>query len=193
MQPVVVINKIELLENPDNIDEKELYEDLIEAYRKAEIPLLSLSCVTRQGIEELKAAMQNKASVFSGQSGSGKSSLINEVTGLNLPIGKVVDKTKKGSHTTTRAQLIPLKFGGFCIDTPGVKSFGVWDLQKEEIESFYTEIHNLGKMCKFPNCCHIHESDCRVLEAVENGEISALRYDSYAQLYQTIQEERLRR
>ncbi len=193
MQPVVVINKIDLLEDPANESEKELYEELLEAYRLAEIPLLSLSCKTRAGIEELKAAMQNKASVFSGQSGSGKSSLINEVTGLNLATGEVIDKTKKGSHTTTRAHLIPLKFGGFCIDTPGIKSFGVWDLQKEEIESFYTEICAAAKMCKFPNCSHTHEADCAVVEAVEKGEISPLRYATYAQLYETIEEEHLRR
>jgi ribosome biogenesis GTPase / thiamine phosphate phosphatase len=193
MQPVVVINKIELLENPDNEEEKEIYEALLEAYRQAEIAVLPVSCKTKEGIDKLKEAMQNKASVFSGQSGSGKSSLINEVTGLNLAIGEVVDKTKKGSHTTTRAHLIPLTFGGFCIDTPGIKSFGIWDLQKEEIESFYTEICQMGKKCKFPNCSHIHEGECAVIEAVERGEISPFRYASYAQLYQTIEEERLRR
>ena len=84
----------------------------------------------------------------------------------------MVEKTKKGSHTTTGAQLIPLEFGGFCIDTPGIKSFGVWDLQKEEIESFYSEIQAHSKMCKYPNCSHTHEADCAVIQAVEKGEIS---------------------
>lgn len=193
MEPVVLINKIELLENPGNEMEKEIYEELVEAYRLAKVPLLALSCVTMQGIDQLKEMMRDKASVFSGQSGSGKSSLINQVAGLNLQTGEVVEKTKKGAHTTTRAQLIPLEFGGFCIDTPGIKSFGVWDLQREEIESFYTEIYEAGRTCKYPNCCHIHEAGCHVIEAVEKGEISLFRYSSYVQLYQTIEEEHLRR
>lgn len=193
MDPVVVINKIDLLQAPENEGEKELYDQLLEAYRLAQIRTIAVSCVTHEGIEELKTIMHGKASVFSGQSGTGKSSLINEVTGLNLPTGDVVDKTRKGSHTTTTAKLIPLGHGGFCIDTPGIKSFGVWDLQKEEIQSFYAEIFEAGKACKFPDCSHTQEADCAVIQAVERGEISPLRLLSYAQLYLTIEEEKKRR
>jgi len=137
--------------------------------------------------------MKDKASVFSGQSGVGKSSLINAITGSDLRIGEVVERTQKGSHTTTTAQLLPLAFGGWCIDTPGIKSFGVWELKTEEIEKYFTEIHTIGRQCHFPNCTHIHEADCAVLAAVEEEKISVIRYQSYLALIESVSEQHLRR
>lgn len=199
MEPLIVINKIDLLDKEDGSDpiileaEKEYYQEAISAYATAGIPLISVSTVDSKGIEELKLAMKDKASVFSGPSGVGKSSLINAVTGLDLRIGDVVEKTKKGSHTTTTTTLIPLEFGGWCIDTPGIKSFGVWNLDREEIGGYFAEIHELGLDCKFADCSHDHEENCAVQRALENGGLSPLRYDSYIALMQGIDEIHMRR
>jgi len=166
---------------------------LIEAYKTVSVPVITASVVNEHGLDELKNTMKDKASVFSGQSGVGKSSLINAITGHSLKVGKVVDRTKKGSHTTTKAQLIPLEFGGWCIDTPGIKSFGVWNLQKAEVEQYFSEIYEIGHRCKFPDCSHTHESDCAVLEAAEKGELSHLRLDSYHFLLEELSQEHMRR
>jgi len=197
MEPIIVINKIDLLENSENdpvtAAEKELYEEFLEAHVATGIKVFSMSATNGEGIEQLKAAMKDKSSVFSGQSGVGKSSLINAVTQKNLRVGELVERTNKGSHTTTTAHLIPLEMGGWCIDTPGIKSFGVWDLDKDIVEHYFTEIFNCGASCKYPDCSHIHESGCAVIEAVENGKISRLRYESYQTLIQSISEDHLRR
>lgn len=198
MTPIIVVNKIDLLEDP-SIDpqilerEKEMYEEFLDAYTKAKIHIIPMSVLDQRGIDELKKAMENKASVFSGQSGVGKSSIINVIAGQSLKIGKLVDKTKKGSHTTTTAQLLPLDFGGWCIDTPGIKSFGVWDLKKEDVEAYFSEIHETGAACRYPNCSHLVEEDCAVLRAVESGEISFLRYQSYLALMESLSREHVRR
>ena len=198
MQPIIVINKVDLLENQeeDSIDlevEREIYQELLEAYAKVDIPVIAVSTLNNQGIDELKNLMKDHSSVFSGQSGVGKSSLINAVTGMDLRVGVTVDRTKKGAHTTTTAQLIPLSFGGWCIDTPGVKSFGVWDLSRNEIESYFQEIHEVGMNCKFLDCTHSHEEQCAVIEAVEKGELSPIRFDSYQALMHSVDQTHVRR
>jgi len=198
MLPVVLVNKIDLLkenstDDPRFLEQSALYQEFIEAYAHSDIPVIPISVETGEGLDQLRAVMKDKASVFSGQSGVGKSSLINKITNLDLPVGETVTQTRKGSHTTTTAQLVPLEFGGWCIDTPGIKSFGVWDLQASEVEGYYEEIHRLGQTCKFPNCTHTHESDCAVKTAVESGEIPPLRYDSYLSLLGTVDEEHKRR
>jgi len=201
MDPVIILNKIDMLDptlhpevDPILLEQqKTLLEQFLEAYRIAGIPVIPLSAVTGEGIDRLREVMKGKASVFSGQSGVGKSSLINVIAGLDLRVGETVEKTKKGSHTTSTAQLIPLSFGGWCIDTPGIKSFGVWDLQKEEIEGYFDEIHSTGAECKFPDCTHTHETDCAVQNAVKEGLISPLRYASYQALMESVSEQHRRR
>lgn len=196
MKPIVIVNKIDLLEdseNPEVIKEREIYEELKKGYAAANIPMIGLSAVTGEGMDELKKIMTNKASVFSGQSGVGKSSLINAMLGTDLRIGGTVEKTGKGSHTTTTANLIPLPFGGFCIDTPGIKSFGVWDLTKSQVEAYFEEIHELGFHCKYPDCHHYQETDCAVKDAVQEGKLSSLRYLSYLSLLETIDTGHVRR
>jgi ribosome biogenesis GTPase / thiamine phosphate phosphatase len=199
MEPLIVVNKIDLLDNDEDFDpmflevERELYEEAVRAYATAGIPLISVSAVEEKGIEDLKQAMRNKSSVFSGQSGVGKSSLINAMTGLDLRIGEIVEKTKKGAHTTTTTQLIPLEFGGWCVDTPGIKSFGVWDLDREEVEGYFPEIHEYGTHCKFADCTHTHEEQCAVQKALEEGKLSPLRFESYQTLRQSVGEEHMRR
>lgn len=199
MDPLIVINKIDLLDDRTDYDplfldqERDTYQEALQAYAMAGIPVISASVTENVGLEELKKAMANKASVFSGPSGVGKSSLINAMTGLQLRTGEVVEKTKKGSHTTTTTQLIPLEFGGWCVDTPGIKSFGVWDLKNEEVESYFSEIHDYGMNCKFTDCTHTHEEKCAVQQALEDGKLSPLRYESYQSLKESVGEEHVRR
>lgn len=181
MQPIIVVNKIDLLPNGPPSEQK-LFQNLISTYADLGIPILAISTVTGEGLNNLIALMQDKTSVFSGQSGTGKSSLINCITQLQLPTGEVVDKTNKGAHTTTSAQLLPLSFGGWCIDTPGIRSFGVWRLDKEEVEGYFPEILKYSLECKYPSCRHLQEPGCAVRSAVETGEISQIRYDSYQKI-----------
>jgi ribosome biogenesis GTPase / thiamine phosphate phosphatase len=197
MDPVIILNKIDLLEEEDDTgfiaEQKELMQEFVTAYSQTGIPVIEVSILNEEGIEKIEEIMKDKSSVFSGQSGVGKSTLINKITGLELATREIVKKTRKGSHTTTTAQLIRLKFGGWCIDTPGIKSFGVWNLEKDEIEQYYTEIFEKGRECKFPDCSHTHEIDCAVKDAVENGDIKQLRYNSYTALLAAIDEEHKRR
>lgn len=200
MRPLIVINKVDLLDQPpetlSEIDlevEKEIYHLFCQAYAALNIPVISVSSETGQGIDLLRQAMQGKTSVFSGQSGVGKSSLINLVTGTQMKTGSVVQKTGKGSHTTTTTHLVPLECGGFCIDTPGIRSFGIWDLKKEEIVAYFPEINDLSSQCRYPDCSHITEPECAVQKALEDEKISALRFESYCALMTSVsQQHRLR-
>ncbi|MGE0198384.1 MAG: ribosome small subunit-dependent GTPase A [Simkaniaceae bacterium] len=191
MKPIILINKIDLLSDPpENIQavdiaaEKMLLEEFREAYTPLKIPIVELSVTTGENLDKLKALMHNQTSVFSGQSGVGKSSLINATLGSSLPIGDMVEKTRKGSHTTTTAELIPLQDEGFCVDTPGIKSFGVYDINPEEILLTFPDFVPFASECKFPNCTHIHEPNCAIKEALETKKIHPLRYASYTTLLQ---------
>lgn len=191
MHPVIVINKIDLL--PKDGEEREMYDLFCSTWRSAGVPVIAVSSRKNEEVEALKEIMKDKASVFSGQSGVGKSSLINAVTGMDLAVGDIVSHSQKGSHTTTSAQLIPLEIGGWVIDTPGIKSFGVWDLQRDEIEHYFSDIFAFSSGCKYPDCHHLHEKSCAVIDAVERGEISKLRYESYLYMIESVEEEHKRR
>jgi len=187
MEPIIVINKVDLLE--ENPEEKELVDLSFTTYAELRIRCLRVSVKTGEGMEELRGLMKEKTSVFSGQSGTGKSSLINEITGSNLKIGDLIAKTAKGSHTTTSTSLLALDGGGFCIDTPGIRSFGVWNLSADEITEYFEEIAQAATMCRFSGCSHREEEGCAVLQAVEDGKISPLRLLSYFSLLETVQKE----
>ncbi|NGX37705.1 MAG: putative ribosome biogenesis GTPase RsgA [Chlamydiae bacterium] len=190
MDPIIVINKIDLL--VDSEKEKTFFDEVLTIYQALEIPLYPVSTLTGEGMEALKTAMQKKSSVFSGQSGTGKTSLINAITGSNLLTGEVISKTRKGSHTTTHTHLLPIEEEGFCVDTPGIKSFGMWDLKKEEVQHYFFEIADYATSCKFLNCSHMQEPDCAVQKALEDGEISRLRFDSYCALIASLKEKPMR-
>lgn len=179
IHPLIVINKIDLLEEAPE-EEKLRYREFASAYEKFGIPILSVSTANHTGLDALKALLKDKVTVFSGQSGVGKSSLINAAYGLNLRIGELAHKTSKGTHTTTVAELIPLPGGGYCVDTPGIRSFGVWKLQKAEVTLHFQDLR--GLQCKYPDCLHITEPDCGVLKGLERGTVSPLRYESYRTL-----------
>lgn len=182
MEPILVINKIDLATHSEE------EEHIIHTYRSLNIPVLLVSVKTQEGLSKLLTIMQNKANVFSGQSGVGKTSLINLITGRDDPVHEIMRKTQKGSHTTTYSRLVPLDKGGFCIDTPGIKSFGIFSIEKKEIESFFEEIHKTGKECAFSPCSHIHEPNCAVKKACDEGEIAIFRYLSYLKLLEETKE-----
>jgi ribosome biogenesis GTPase len=192
MTPIILINKIDLLPQATQ-EEKDLYALFLKTYRSLGVCVIAISCESQEGLSELKEVMKGKASVFSGQSGVGKSSLINWVTDSSLLTGSIVHKTKKGSHTTTTTHLIPLEGEGFCIDTPGIKSFGVWDLQIEEVAHYFTEIFTASEHCKYSNCSHLNEPECAVKKAVEEGMISPLRFASYLAILGSIKEKHTQR
>lgn len=188
MHGLIVVNKIDLL--PYASPEEQA---LFAAFKKAYAPLIAVSSTTGEGLETLTEAMRGKTSVFSGQSGVGKTTLINLMTGLTLKTGDLVEKTGKGAHTTTHARLIPLAHGGFCIDTPGIKSFGVWKLTPNELLDYFPEIKAAGSQCHYPDCSHTHESGCAVQTALAHHQIAQIRYDSYRLLLESLSQEHLRR
>lgn len=172
----LVFNKIDLYDTED----KAMWEGLMAIYRKIGYICLGVSAVTGEHIEELKALLQNRVTVLSGLSGVGKSSLINKVEpGLDLKTAIISDAHDTGKHTTTFAEMFPLSTGGYIIDTPGIRSFGIVDMEKEEISHYFPEIFAQSKNCRFYNCTHTHEPGCAVREAVEENEISESRYLSY--------------
>jgi ribosome biogenesis GTPase len=181
MHPVIVINKSDLLDGASE-EEKQFYAEFVEAYERLGYPLISVNTHNRTGIENLCALMKNKSSVFSGQSGVGKSSLLNVAFNFELVIGGLAQKTFKGSHTTTKAQLLPLPDGGFCIDTPGIRSFGVWNLQKSDLVQHFHEFEPFARECHYPNCSHRVEPSCAVQNALAEKKISPIRFESYQTL-----------
>ncbi len=198
LRPIIICNKYDLLESPeytedDRLHEKEVAAECKRIYDALGIAFVEVSAATGYGMDRVKDLMKDKISVFSGQSGAGKSSLINAVTGLDLRVGRTVAATRKGAHTTSATHLLSLPFGGFCIDTPGIKSFGVWDLKEQDLRHFFDEIQKESIHCKYPDCRHDNEPDCAILKAVEEGKISSLRYESYLTLLNSLRERHLRR
>lgn len=173
---VLVFNKEDLYEG----DDRDLMEGLMAIYRKVGYPCYVVSAETGEGVKAIKALLKDKISVFSGLSGVGKSSLINCILpDLNLKTATISDAHDSGKHTTTFAEMFPLPDGGYLVDTPGLRSFGIIDMKKEELSHFFPEIFALAGECRFYNCTHTHEPGCAVLEALEQGEISESRYMSY--------------
>ena len=143
-------------------------------------PCYAVSAETGEHVDEIRSLLKDKITVLSGLSGVGKSSLVNCIEpGLDLKTAGISDAHDSGKHTTTFAEMFPLKQGGFIIDTPGLRSFGIIDLKKEELSHFFPEIFAKSGECRFYNCTHTHEPGCAVLEAVEQDEISESRYVSY--------------
>ncbi len=182
---VLLFNKI------DQYDEVLLSKKtaLEEVYKKIGYQCLDVSATEKINIDELIILMKDKVSMFSGHSGVGKSTLINAVhPKLNLKTKETSAQHKQGQHTTTFAEMFNLPFGGYIIDTPGIKGFGVVDFQKEEISDFFPEFFEKKQFCKFNNCLHAKEPNCAIKDALEKGEIAQSRYISYLQLLEGEQE-----
>lgn len=185
MKGIIIINKIDLLKE-DKIEE-EKYNTFVKDYQDLGYTILSISCSSKKNLDSLLNIMKGKTSVFSGQSGTGKSSIINAVLHTNLETGDLIKKSYKGAHITTKADLIEIETGGFCIDTPGIKSFGIWDLTIEDVKEHFFEFEKYSKNCKYASCLHTHEPDCAVKEAAAKNIISSLRFEAYSSLISEIQ------
>jgi ribosome biogenesis GTPase / thiamine phosphate phosphatase len=157
-----------------------LQQEIIDIYEKIGYECLVVSSTNRNGLDKIKELLKDKTTLISGHSGVGKSTLINAIEpGLDLKTGEISAAHSKGMHTTTFAELHELSFGGFIIDTPGIKELGLVEMKKEEVGHYFPEIRAVMNDCKFNNCLHVNEPKCAVKEAVERGEISEERYHSY--------------
>ena len=176
IDPVICINKVDLVE-PGSL------QPLVGVYSQMGYEVLQLSAVSGLNLPILCDTLQDCASVVVGQSGVGKSSLLNVVEpGLGLRIGSVSRETQKGRHTTTTARLIELSTGGFIVDTPGIRQFALWDVVREEVAGLFRDIRPFVGYCRFPDCTHTHEADCAVKASVADGRLDARRYESYCHM-----------
>ena len=178
---LIVFNKTDRYANKQSTELK----DLIAVYENIGYTCLTTSARTNSGIDALKAAVQNKINVFNGHSGVGKSTLLNLIQpGLNLKTSEISDYHQTGKHTTTYSALYKLNFGGYVIDTPGIKGFGMLEMEPWEISHYFPEIFRISEHCQYNNCSHTHEPGCAVKVAVEKGEIAGSRFTSYLGLLQ---------
>lgn len=162
---------------------KELYEEI--GYK-----VIITSAVSKEGTDKLKNILPNKKTLFWGQSGVGKSSLINILfQGLNLKVGNISSSTQKGVHTTVTSIMIPIDEKTYIIDTPGVREIEPYGIRETDLGHYFPEFENFLSACKFNTCTHNHEPGCGIISAVENGEIAIERYDSYLRILNTIEED----
>lgn len=179
IKAVLLFNKI------DTYNEDELLEIkyLAALYREVGYDCIGISAKTGKNVDKVKGLMKENTSMFSGHSGVGKSTLVNLIEpNLSLKTAEISDQHQQGQHTTTFAEMYDLGFDAKIIDTPGIKGFGVVDMEKEEVGDYFPEFFELKQQCKFNNCLHINEPKCAVKEALENGEIAWSRYKSYLQI-----------
>lgn len=175
--PIICITKIDL------IDPHEL-QPLIGVYARMGYEVLPVSVRNGSNVELVRRRLAGRRSVVVGQSGVGKSSLLNAVEpDLNLKVGVVSEDTQKGKHTTTVARLIKLANGGYVVDTPGIRAMELWDVIAEEVCGHFRDLRPYVNLCKFPDCTHRHEAGCVVKDAVADGRLDARRYESYLQLF----------
>lgn len=174
----IVVNKVDLYADDDKaLDALAYLEDV---YSSAGYEVMLVSAISGYHMDSLKNHMQGKICLFVGHSGVGKSSLINAIEpNLNIRTGDISDAHQKGKHTTTFAELHPLGKNTWIVDTPGVKEFGIIDMEKQEIRDYFPEFRRLKESCRFSNCQHLEEPSCAIRNAAEEGEISADRYASY--------------
>lgn len=179
IEAVLLFNKV------DSYNEEELLEIkyLAALYRKIGYTCIGISAKSEKNIDEVKALMKDKVSMFSGHSGVGKSTLVNAIEpNLNLKTSEISQQHLQGQHTTTFAEMFDISFGAKIIDTPGIKGFGVVEMDKEELGDYFPEFFELKQHCKFHNCIHVQEPNCAVKQALEEGTIAWSRYKSYLQI-----------
>ena len=173
---VLVFNKRDILSD----DERHYQQSMVHLYETIGYECREISAATGEGIEELHKLLKGKITLLSGNSGVGKSTLINQILPeANLRTAEISDAHNTGMHTTTFSEMLELPEGGYIIDTPGIKGFGTFDMEPEELTSYFREIFHFSKDCKFSNCTHTHEPGCAVLKALEDHYIAQSRYQSY--------------
>ncbi len=179
----IIVNKVDLL-TPSIEEPVEFWCTL---YERIGYPVLRTSTVTGTGIDRLHQTLRGRVSVLAGPSGVGKSSLLNRVEpSLNLRTGEVSEKTRKGTHVTTNAAFHQLSDGGVVVDTPGLREFGVIDLDPRQLSHYFVEFVPHINECRFPNCTHDHEPGCAVVDAVDRGEVTQERWASYLNILQSL-------
>ena len=173
ISPVICINKADLIDIT-------ALQPLVGVYSQMGYKVILTSIETGLGMDRLKRQLSGRESVLAGQSGVGKSSLLNTIEpGLALRVREVSDENEKGRHTTTTAELLKLSFGGYVVDTPGIRQFMLWDIIPEEVTGFFRDLHPFENLCHYPDCTHTHENFCAVKDGVADGRIDLRRYDSY--------------
>ena len=176
----LIFNKLDLF----NDEGLEIIEEHQLIYENAGYPCYSVSAIKETNLDQLRELLKDKVTLVSGHSGVGKSTLINALLpGKELKTGQISDWSDKGKHTTTFAEMFQLPFGGYLIDTPGIRELGVFDIEKQDLGRLFPEIRKLMGNCRFHNCRHINEPGCAVLDALDNEELESSRYDSYLSIY----------
>ena len=177
---VLIFNKLDLF-NEAGLEFLDEYKSI---YEKIGYPCYTVSALEGTNIHIIEDLLKDKTTLFSGHSGVGKSSLINALLPeLDIKTGEVSEASDKGQHTTTFAEMHELPFGGFLIDTPGIRELGIFDIRPEELGHYFVEMRALLNQCKFHNCRHVNEPGCAVIRAVEEGDIELSRYESYLSIY----------
>jgi ribosome biogenesis GTPase len=180
--PILLLNKVDLLDKADLVDtaRRAVIDGLLREYRAIGYPVLTASSVNEHGLDQLKAELRDRVSVFVGQSGVGKSSLIKTlVPDSEIRIGELSLVERKGRHTTTTAQLFHMPGGGDLIDSPGIREFGLEHIERAQIENGFIEFRDWLGRCRFRDCSHTHEPDCALLQALHDGHISPARMASF--------------
>ena len=176
----LIFNKLDLF----NEEGLEIIEEYQSIYENAGYPCYSVSALKETNLDQIRELLKDKVALVSGHSGVGKSTLINALLpGKELKTGQISDWSDKGKHTTTFAEMFQLPFGGYLIDTPGIRELGVFDIEKQDLGRLFPEIRKLMGNCRFHNCRHINEPGCAVLDALDNEELESSRYDSYLSIY----------
>ena len=179
IQPIICINKVDLVDTAD-------LQPLVGTYAQCGYHVILVSAITGQGIDEVRDFVLGTQSALSGQSGVGKSTILNVIQpGLELRVSNVSADNQKGKHTTTAARLIPLDDGGYVVDTPGIRQFQLWDVVPQEIPALMPDIRPFVSQCRYADCSHRHEDQCAVKDAVADGLIDPRRYESYCYLFES--------
>jgi ribosome biogenesis GTPase len=161
--------------------------EYIAGYREIGYDVIETSVVAKSNIEIIKELTAGRITAFMGNSGVGKSSLLNAIDPeINQKVKETSSYSLKGKHTTKQARLFRLVTGGYILDTPGIREFGMWNMDHEELKNFFPEIYRLSTKCRYRNCLHTDEPGCAVIEAAENGEIPFFRYENYLKIYETL-------
>ncbi len=172
----IVVNKCDLID-PSSL------QPLIGSYAQMGYRILMVSASEGWGMNAFRELLQNRQSVIVGQSGVGKSSILNLIEpGLNQRVQAVSNENQKGKHTTTTAEVFPLSMGGSIVDTPGIRQFQLYDIAPAEIAGLFRDLRPFASLCRFPNCTHLHENDCKVKDAIADHRIDVRRYESYCQI-----------